>query len=84
MVAESHPRRLGITERDAAARSIGWDSRRLRRTLAPAIVRIRIRSPRWQAATTEQQRQEQHRQDDREIEQPGEIYAAGLSVPWHP
>jgi hypothetical protein len=36
MVAESHRGRIGITKRDAAARSIGSDSRWLRRILAQA------------------------------------------------
>jgi hypothetical protein len=82
MVAESHPRWLGIGQRHTAPRRIGWAGR-LPRAIPPVALRVRVCSIRRRAATTEKHRQERHQQDDHEVQHSSRIYSAQLRPTRH-
>jgi hypothetical protein len=82
MAAQSHPRGLGVRQRNAAARSIGWGTR-LPRVRPPAVLRVRIWSPGWRTAAAKKYRQERHQQENHEEKQSSQIYSAELGLTWH-
>jgi hypothetical protein len=83
MLADSRLCRLGIWQRNAAPRRVGWGPW-LRRTPSPAIVGPRIRTPRSGAATAPQERRDQDNcGDEDEPQHRKKIDRHGLSLPRH-
>jgi hypothetical protein len=82
MVAEALPRGLGIGQRHATARSVGWHLRPPR-ALPPAVLGVRIWAIRRRAAPAQKHRQEYHQEHNRHVQQSREIDAADLGLSGH-